>query len=314
MSQTAVSPVDSEPIVKDGYYWRPQICPVCKVPATTFVGRRGGRSHRAALGVECEIWRCGTCSLVFPNPMPIPVEGIGQHYEIDPGHYFQHYNLEERAEPAAAMIRFAEELTGSTGRLLDIGAGRGELLRAARELGWTAVGIEPSASFAKHAAKYSGAEVKRQSLEKCNFPDASFDVVILSAVLEHLYEPDETIKEIARILRSGGAFFLDVPNEQGLYFRVGNFYQKLRGRDWTVNLAPTFEPFHVFGFNPRALRRMLGRHGFVVKDWRVFGGRSLLPRRAGLLAYLEQQASHLVTAISNWTGMGTYIATWVVKQ
>jgi SAM-dependent methyltransferase len=300
--------------VREGYYWMPQVCPICRVPPTKFVGRRGGAAHRAGLGVECQIWRCGRCALIFPDPMPLPVKGVGQHYELDADLYFQHHDLEGKTLGARAKLKRAERLTGRKGRILDIGAGRGELLRAACEAGWSAVGIELSASFAEHAARYSGVEIKREPLEQCNFPDGSFDVVILAGVLEHMYSPDEIIEEIARILRPGGALFLDVPNEQGLYFRVGNFYQRLRGRDWTVNLAPTFEPFHVFGFNAGALRKLLAKHSFTVKDWLVYGGRSLLPRRAGFFGYLENQASHLITALSNWGDLGTYIETWVVKQ
>ena len=246
--------------------------------------------------------------------MPMPVKGIGQHYDLNADHYFQHHDLEGKTLDALGMITRAEQLTGRKGRVLDIGAGRGELLRAACDAGWSAVGIEPSASFAEYAARYSGAEIKREPLEQCNFPDCSFDVVILSAVLEHIYNPDEVIKEIARILRPGGALFLDVPNEKGLYFRMGNLYQRLRGRNWTVNLAPTFEPFHVFGFNGRALRMLLAKYGLTVKDWHVYGGRSVLPRRNSFLGHLEHRASQLVTVISNWGGLGTYIETWVVKQ
>ncbi|MDQ6651496.1 MAG: class I SAM-dependent methyltransferase [Acidobacteriota bacterium] len=310
-SRAAVKP---QVAAHDGYYWIPQVCPICKVPPTKFVGRRGGAAHRAALGVECQIWRCGECGLVFPDPMPVPVEGIKQHYELDAEQYFQHHELEGKTLCGSAMLRRAEELTGRKGRMLDIGAGRGELLRAGSEAGWLTVGIEPSASFADQAEQYSGVEIKREPLEECNFPDASFDVVILAAVLEHVDNPDQIIGEIARILRRGGALFLDVPNEQGLYFRVGNLYQRLSGRDWTVNLAPTFEPFHLFGFNATALRKLVTKHGFEVSDWRVYGGRSLLPRRSGLLGYLEQQASELITAFSDLGGLGTYIETWVVKQ
>lgn len=302
------------PPVRDGYYWVPQVCPICNLRPTKFVGRRGGSAHRAKLGIECDIWRCRKCGLVFPNPMPVPVKGVSQHYELNPNQYFQHHNLEAKTVGVRSMLSRAEQLIGGKGRLLDIGAGRGEFLRASCEGGWSAVGIEPSASFAEIASRYAGVEIRRESLEQCNFPDASFDVVILAAVLEHLYNPDEIIGEISSILRPGGALFLDVPNERGLYFRVGNFYQRLRGRDWTVNLAPTFEPFHVFGFNARALRRLLAKHNLVVKDWLIYGGQSHLPRRTGVFGYLEQKASQLITALSKWGEMGTYIETWAIKQ
>ncbi len=132
-------------------------------------------------------------------------------------------------------------------------------------------------------------------------------------MLEHLYNPDETVREVARVLRPGGALFVDVPNESGLYFRVGNLYQRLRGRDWCVNLAPTSEPYHVFGFDRRSLRALLSKHGLEVKIWRVYGGRAMVPNRGGLFGALEQAAARAVTAASNFGGLGTYIEAWAVK-
>ncbi|MDT4969318.1 MAG: hypothetical protein QOJ64_4055 [Acidobacteriota bacterium] len=300
--------------VRAGYRWVPQACPVCDQPPTTYVGRRGGAAHRAGLGVECEVWRCGKCGLVFPNPMPMPVGGIEQHYTLDPEGYFQNHDSDNKVNIWRGQLAVAEKLTGGTGRLLDIGSGRGEVLVAGRERNWVTVGIEPTASFAEHAATLSGSEIRHEPVERCGFDKESFDVVVLAAVLEHLYNPNETIREIARILRPGGALFVDVPNESGLYFRFGNLYQKLSRRDWTVNLAPTFEPFHVFGFNPRSLRLLLSKHGLSVRHWRVFAGRSVLPNRRGLIGSFEQLAAHAVTALSNIGELGTYIETWAVKE
>jgi SAM-dependent methyltransferase len=205
-------------------------------------------------------------------------------------------------------------LTKKRGRLLDIGAGRGEMLAAALESGWEAVGIEPSESFADYAEKHTGAEVRRQPIEQCGFESESFDAVILGAVLEHLYNPNETIREIARVLRPGGVLFVDVPNEDGLYFRIGNLYQKLRGRDWVVNIAPTFEPFHVFGFGPKSLRALLSKHGLRVRDWRVYAGRSMVPNRSGIVGATEQAAARAITALSNFGELGAYIETWAIKD
>ncbi len=323
--------------VKGGYRWVRQDCPICAAPPAQYLGRRGGVAHRAGLGVECEVWRCGGCGLVFPNPMPVPVGGVAQHYTIDPADYFRHHDSERKLAGARQGLAHAELLTGGRGRLLDVGAGRGEVLVAAREMGWKAVGIEPSPSFANYIERRSGTErrsgggrysgperrsgverraavdIRREVLERCGFESGSFDVVILAAVLEHLYNPDETIAEIARVLRHGGALFVDVPNEAGLYFRLGNLYQRLRGRDWVVNLAPTFEPFHVFGFGPRSLRALLNKHGLSVRDWRVYGGDSMVPG-GGAVGAIERLAAHVVTAASNVGQLGTYIETWAVKS
>lgn len=296
------------------YRWVEQTCPVCEVAPTKYVGRRGGAAHRAGAGVECEIWRCGLCGLLFPNPMPHPVGGLAQHYGIEADDYFQHHELEGKDESARFMLDQAERLAGgSGGRLLDIGAGRGELLKIARERGWEAVGLEPSATFAQYAARYSGAEIRGESIERAGFEPGSFDVVILSGVLEHLYDPSGTVGETARVLRPGGALFIDVPNETGLYFRVGNLYQRLRGRDWAVNLSPTFAPFHVFGFSAKSLRALLSKHGLSVAVWRCYGGRANLPSRGGVAGLAEQAAARLVTAASNVGNLGTQIEAWAIK-
>ncbi|MEJ7710649.1 MAG: hypothetical protein WKF84_12460 [Pyrinomonadaceae bacterium] len=74
---------------KDMYRWVPQSCPTCEIAPTKFLGRRGGSSHRQNLGVECEIWRCERCGLIFPNPMPIPINGLDQHYAVASEEYFR---------------------------------------------------------------------------------------------------------------------------------------------------------------------------------------------------------------------------------
>lgn len=301
-------------IRREQYNWVDQACPTCEAPPMKFLGVRGGAAHRENLGVEAEIWQCTSCELIFPNPMPVPKEGIRQHYELPPEDYFEHFTLEGKSASALALLHQAERLVGQSGRLVDIGSGRGELLRAARELGWQVTGIEPSASFAEHARQYSGAKVLTEPIEKCDLPSGDFDVAVLSGVLEHLLNPDETIRTIAGILRYGGALYLDVPNEQGLYFRAGNYYHRLRGRRWVVNLSPTWPPFHVFGFSPKSLRAMLAKHGFEAAHLRCYSDQSYVPSSANLIGKLERLAANTITSLSNRGNMGTFIDCWAIKR
>lgn len=311
MEQGAQAPAPSQGT--NGYRWIPQDCPVCELPPSRLLGRRGGSAHRAGLGVVSDIWRCDRCGLVFPNPMPIPLGGVEQHYSLDADCYFEHHDRDKKYENMQLLLKRASELTGGKGKLLDVGTGRGELLKAARDAGWQCVGIEPSPSFSEYANSFSGTEVRCTPIEECDFQSSSFDAVILAAVLEHLYNPDETIREISRILRPGGALFLDVPNEQGLYFQVGNLYQKFCRRDWVVNLSPTFPPFHVFGFGPKSLRALLAKHGMHPTDWHVYGGRSVLASRGQVRGVIEVLASRAISTISNIGSLGTYIETWAIK-
>ena len=98
--------------VRDGYRWLAQDCPVCRVPPSKYLGRRGGVAHRAGLGVECEVWRCGSCGLIFPNPMPVPVGGVEQHYALDPASYFRHHDSERKLAGARQGLMHAELLAG----------------------------------------------------------------------------------------------------------------------------------------------------------------------------------------------------------
>lgn len=300
--------------VRSGYRWVEQICPTCESKETVFVGTRGGVSHRENLGVEADIWRCKECSLIFPDPMPVPVNGLGQHYDVDADEYFEGHDKQAKLDGALNLVIQAEELLGRKGKLLDVGVGRGEVLVAAKGQGWEVEGVEPSETFADYAERQTGAKIWREPIEDSDIPDNEFDVVILAAVLEHLYNPNEIMAKIARVLKPGGLLYLDVPNELGLFFRAGNLYQRMRGRKWCVNLSPTFAPFHIFGFSPRSLRKLLKKHGLEPRVWKVYGGTSMVPSRGGLIGGAERMAAKAVTAISNLGEMGTYIETWAVKK
>ncbi len=299
---------------RDDYHWVKIDCPICEVPPKKYIGKRGGSSHRENLGVESEIWECGVCGLIFANPMPVPVGGLNQHYSMDADSYFEHHDSAVRMKSADDLIKQAEEILGRTGKLLDVGTGRGEFVLTAKNRGWDVTGIEPSESFAAYTERITGISIRRETLEKCNFNDETFDVVILSAVLEHLYNPDEIVSEISRILKRGGIFFFDIPNEKGLYFKIGNFYQKIRGNGWSVNLAPTFSPFHIFGFSPKSVKMLLKKHKMKAIKWHVYAGTSHVPESRSFRAKLESQGAKLITTASKFGDLGTYIEAWAIKE
>ncbi len=294
------------------YEWIPQDCPICGPKPKQFLGYRGGSAHRMNLGVRCSVWRCTVCNLIFPNPMPVPRNGLGQHYDVPPEHYFYGHKQLAATRYADTLIEEAEQLLNVKGRLLDVGSGRGELARAAKSRGWQVVAIEPSAAFAR-TLKQDGIQVVETPIEECKLPDGAFDVVICAAVLEHLYNPDRTTESISRLLRRGGILFVDVPNEHGLYFLIGNLYERLRRKNATVNLSPTFAPYHVFGFSPDSLKRLLRKHALQPIRWRVNRGKTGLPRRGGVVAVMESSAVEVVNLVSSVGQLGSFIETWAQK-
>ena len=96
-------------------------------------------------------------------------------------------------------------------RVLDIGCGRGGVLEQLIDVPHWAVGIDPDwASLSEHRLP----DLARAVAPADAIPLAaeSVDVVISAWVLEHLPDPARTFREVARVLRPGGAFLFLAPN------------------------------------------------------------------------------------------------------
>lgn len=287
-------------------------CAVCGNESRTHLGWRGGEAHHDRQGLRVEIVRCNSCSHLYPHPMPFPKRDIASLY-TDPEEYFSTHDVETKKQNGLLMMKRFEEKLGRRGKVVDVGCGRGELLWAAREAGWEFEGVDPSAEHLDWGRKHLGIEGRVGTLAEVKFPAEHFDAVILSSVLEHLYDPLTTLQEVWRVLKPGGIFYFDAPNEDGLYMRMGNLYMRTQGRDWVVNLAPTFPPFHVQGFNPTSLHRLLQRAGFELLDFNVTGITSPPTGKTSLRKRVEHQAARVINWIGNQCGSGIYMYVWARK-
>jgi SAM-dependent methyltransferase len=53
--------------------------------------------------------------------------------------------------------------------------------------------------------------IRHENVERLSFPDRSFDLVLSCDVFEHVNDPDQGFREVARVLRPGGRFLMTVP-------------------------------------------------------------------------------------------------------
>ncbi len=116
-------------------------------------------------------------------------------------------------------------------------------------LGWEAEGVDFDAA-AVAQARARGLRVHAGALEAQRYPDAHFDAIGMSHVLEHLPEPLATLAECRRLLRPGARLVLATPNATSLGHR--RF-----GRDWRGLETPR----HLQVFTAAALRRVLEHAG-----------------------------------------------------
>lgn len=153
--------------------------------------------------------------------------------------------------------KFLEEEMGGmkTIRILDIGFGKGDLLLQLRQLGYTGLaGMDPSPFSVEHLKKL-GIDAYQGSVycppAEMDELKGSMDVVLLTAVLEHLLEPKQAIDMVSSYLKEGGYFIIDIPD----YSFVHNV---------VFPIPNQFNQEHINYFSESSVRNLLADTDFQV--------------------------------------------------
>lgn len=242
------------------------------------------RCTHAGYGRHFKIVQCRNCAFVFSTPRPIK-EDIAQLYsDVEDPVYVN--ELDGRALTFANRAKSVASYRTPPGRLLDVGAYAGSFVAAARNAGFEAEGLEPS-KWATEEARRSGIPVRQGSLAPGIFPSATFDVVTLWDVIEHLSDPLTDLRQSASLLKSGGLIVVHTMD-------VDSVFARLMGSRW-----PWFMEMHLHYFSRHTLRSMLDKAGFdvvqIVAEGRSVSTGYLVSRLEGLLG--RRLASPLAWAV-----------------
>jgi SAM-dependent methyltransferase len=292
---------------------RPKRCPTCGVAAERVLGFRGGRYHRYGLGITTRIVRCGSCGLIFPDPFPYPLNPRGLYG--DPDKYFSNHDEAAKLEINRALVRELKRRSGlADPAILDVGSGRGELLRAAAREGVSrVVGLEIGEEMVRAARERHGLALIPETVEEyAARSPAPFDAVVLNAVLEHVYDPDAMVAAVRALTRPGAVVYIDIPNEPHLLSALGNAAGRLRGSRAVYNLSPTWPPYHVFGFNRRALAALLGKHGFRLTELSIWAA-PRVPARPELKDRARAFAATQINRLANLLGAASNMIAWAQR-
>lgn len=248
-------------------------CPICQLVDTALEF-----PHASGPALRFPLVRCSSCGLVF-------LEEFRDEAQLDDAQRTAYGEPQRRfVGPFELLVRgfrlgrvrFARRLMPPGGSVLDVGCGRGLFLHLLRERGYEVKGTELSAATVRNA--YPDLPISVGDLRPGLFPDATFDLVSIWHVLEHLRFPDQALEVAFRALRPGGKLMLAVPN-------YGSVQARLGGERW-FHLDP---PRHLFQFTDQTLRRLVRAPGFEIErcrtgQWEMdpFGLLQTLLNRSGI--------------------------------
>ena len=209
-------------------------CPICRVQR---------QARRRGDWQACR--ECGTAIRTAP-PSPGDLEGYyraafgserGPMYATAPEIARQYTQLIERA---------TKELAWPGSRILDYGAGEGQLTARLSALGAQVVAVEPYGAR-PHAAEGAASHRSLDELER----EEPFDGIVMTEVIEHLPDPVEVVRKLRSHLRKNGWIFVTTPN-------VGSLKARLLRGGWSERRKLG----HLYLFSRDGLERSLSEGGF----------------------------------------------------
>lgn len=163
-------------------------------------------------------------------------------------------------------------------KVLDIGSGKGILCMTFSDIAKEIIGLEPDKD-AREIAELTKEYFEKNNIkfidgiaQKMPFENETFDLITSTSTLEHIEGTQNVIKEIFRVLKPGGYFYLNAPNY--LWFREPHYmlpmlplmpkiFLKIIAR--TTNRNPKYIN-HIRYLTPRFLCKILKSEGFTIKN------------------------------------------------
>lgn len=116
--------------------------------------------------------------------------------------------------------------------ILDAGCGTGRLFGILSPYG-EIYGVEPHQGAGQLCREKGYKKVLNDSVEKIDFPDNTFDVIVCVDVLEHVKQDQKALKECHRLLKKSGFFLITVPAGQMFFSKNEKQYGHYRRYDKT---------------------------------------------------------------------------------
>ncbi len=156
--------------------------------------------------------------------------------------------------------------------LLEVGCGWGKFMEMARLFGLQSYGVEYTREKLAYVREKGMVAYLPEELPS----DATFDVIAMLQVLEHLSNPYEFLLQYTCRVKPGGLIILEVPNCNYLVLR--RMFYRVIGRD----IFGAYQPLeHVNCFTSRSMDKLMARLGFS----NLKGSTSCVKTRLGTFSF-----------------------------
>ena len=267
-----------------------------------------GKNPRNKIGITTTIAKCPNCGLIYSNPQPIPSD-IQDHYGVPPETYWkQEYFTVSDDYFKSEIARLRQLIDFKAGmKSLDIGAGLGKAMIALSNAGFDAYGFEPSRQFFDRALtqmNISPEKLRLAMVENADYAESSFDFISFGAVLEHLYDPSDSIIKALKWLKPNGIIHIEVPSSGWLVNRIINLFYKFQRTDYVGNISPMHEPYHLYEFGLKSFENHAKQHGYSVAFHEYYVCQTYMPKLA----------DYLLKPYMKWTNTGMQLCVWLRKN
>jgi len=183
-------------------------------------------------------------------------------------------NGESGAGLAQVFVRMIKGLRGVE-RICDLGCGNGYLAGRLAALGYDVTGVDASPSgieIARHT--YAQAKFIFAAVDGSLPQDAqagTFDLVVSSDVIEHLYRPTDLLEAAARVLKPNGQILIGTP----YHGYLKNLALGLSGK-MDAHFCVLDDGGHIKFFSVKTLSTLLQQHGFTDLKFNFYGRAPLL--------------------------------------
>ena len=222
-------------------------CNLCGTSDVEVIGDRDRDGHRLRTTI------CRNCGLVWSNPRP-GEDAVRRYYSSE-------YRLDYKGHATPSLRHIARSGRGALNRyralapyikpgnrILDAGAGGGEVVYVLRALGFDASGLEPDEHYARHAREALGVPVATGFVQDTAFTAGTFDAVTMYHALEHVEDPAAILSRLRGWMVEQGVLLIEVPNVEasciapGHRFHFAHFYNFNRDALEGLGRKAGFEP------------------------------------------------------------------------